>query len=161
MAIRQIREEGDPLLRKKSREVEVIDEKIVQLLDDMYETLKQSEDGIGIAAPQVGVLKRAIVIDLSDEGGEGPYKLINPKIIKSKGEQVCREGCLSVPGVLGDVIRPAEVVVEALNEKGEKVRIRGKEIMAVVLCHEIDHLDGVLFIDKATEFFDADTNEEI
>ncbi len=161
MAIRQIREEGDPLLRKKSREVEVIDEKIVQLLDDMYETLKQSEDGIGIAAPQVGVLKRAIVIDLSDEGGEGPYKLINPKIIKSKGEQVCREGCLSVPGVLGDVIRPAEVVVEALNEKGEKVKIKGKEIMAVVLCHEIDHLDGVLFIDKATEFFDAETNEEI
>lgn len=161
MAIRQIREEGDPLLRKKSREIEVIDEKIVQLLDDMYETLKQSEDGIGIAAPQVGVLKRAIVIDLSDEGGEGPYKLINPKIIKSKGEQVCREGCLSVPGVLGDVIRPAEVVVEALNEKGEKVKIKGKEIMAVVLCHEIDHLDGVLFIDKATEFFDAETNEEI
>lgn len=161
MAIRQIREESDPLLRKKSREVEVIDEKIVQLLDDMYETLKQSEDGIGIAAPQVGVLKRAIVIDLSDEGGEGPYKLINPKIIKSKGEQVCREGCLSVPGVLGDVIRPAEVVVEALNEKGEKVKIKGKEIMAVVLCHEIDHLDGVLFIDKATEFFDAETNEEI
>lgn len=161
MAIRQIREEGDPLLRKKSREVEVIDEKIVQLLEDMYETLKQSEDGIGIAAPQVGVLKRAIVIDLSDEGGEGPYKLINPRIIKTKGEQVCREGCLSVPGVLGDVIRPAEVVVEALNEKGEKVKIKGKEIMAVVLCHEIDHLDGVLFIDKATEFFDAETNEEI
>ncbi len=156
MAIRQIRQEGDPLLRKKSREVEKIDEKIVQLLDDMYDTLKQSEDGIGLAAPQVGVLKRAIVIDLSDEGGEGPYKLINPKIIKSKGEQVCREGCLSVPGVLGDVIRPAEVVVEALNEKGEKVRIKGKEIMAVVLCHEIDHLDGVLFVDKATEFFDAE-----
>lgn len=156
MAIRQIRQEGDPLLRKKSREVEKIDEKIVQLLDDMYDTLKQSEDGIGLAAPQVGVLKRAIVIDLSDEGGEGPYKLINPKIIKSKGEQVCREGCLSVPGVLGDVIRPAEVVVEALNEKGEKVRIQGKEIMAVVLCHEIDHLDGVLFVDKATEFFDAE-----
>lgn len=156
MAIRQIRQEGDPLLRKKSREVEKIDEKIVQLLDDMYDTLKQSEDGIGLAAPQVGVLKRAIVIDLSDEGGEGPYKLINPKIIKSKGEQICREGCLSVPGVLGDVIRPAEVVVEALNEKGEKVRIKGKEIMAVVLCHEIDHLDGVLFVDKATEFFDAE-----
>ena len=161
MAIRTIREEGDPILRKKSREVEVIDDRILELLDDMYETLKASKDGIGLAAPQVGVLKRCIVIDLSDEeGGEGPYKLINPKIVKAKGEQVCREGCLSVPGLLGDVTRPAEVVVEALNEKGEKVKIKGKEIMAVVLCHEIDHLDGILFTDKATEFYDADSEEQ-
>lgn len=126
----------------------------------MYETLKKSEDGIGIAAPQVGVLKRAIIIDLSGEGGEGPYKLINPKIVKAKGEQVCREGCLSVPGVLGDVTRPSEVTVEALNEKGEKVKIKAKEILAVVLCHEIDHLDGVLFIDKAAEFYEADASKE-
>lgn len=160
MAVREIREEGDPLLRKKSREIEKIDDRILELLDDMYETLKKSKDGIGIAAPQVGVLKRAIIIDLSDEGGEGPYKLINPKIVKAKGEQVCREGCLSVPGVLGDVIRPSEVVVEALNEKGEKVRIKGKEIMAVVLSHEIDHLDGILFIDKATEFYEIEDEEE-
>ena len=81
MAIREIREEGDPLLRKKSREIEKIDDRVLELLDDMYETLKKSKDGIGIAAPQVGVLKRVIIIDLSDEGGEGPYKLINPKII--------------------------------------------------------------------------------
>lgn len=159
LAIRTIREEGDPILRKKSREIEVIDERILTLLDDMYETLKASKDGIGIAAPQVGVLKRAIVIDLSEETGEGPYKLINPKIVKTKGEQVCREGCLSVPGLLGDVTRPSEVVVEAFNEKGEKIRIKGKEILAVVLCHEIDHLDGILFVDKATEFYDADEEE--
>ena len=156
MAIRSIREEGDPILRKKSREVEVIDDKILQLLDDMLETLHTSKDGIGLAAPQVGILKRVIVIDLSEEGGDGPFKLINPKIVKAKGEQVCREGCLSVPGVLGDVTRPAEVVVEALDEKGKKVRIKGKEIMAVVLCHEIDHLDGILFTDKATEFYDSE-----
>ena len=160
MAIRQIREEGDPLLRKKSREIEEIDERILELLDDMYDTLKKSPDGIGLAAPQVGVLKRAIVIDLSEEGGEGPYKLINPKIVKRKGEQVCREGCLSVPGVLGDVIRPSEVIVEALNEKGEKVTIKGKDILAVVLCHEIDHLDGVLFVDKATDFYEIENENE-
>lgn len=159
MAIRQIREEGDSLLRKKSREITEIDDRVLELLDDMYETLKSSEDGVGLAAPQVGVLKRAIVVDLSEEGGEGPYKLINPKIVKKKGEQICREGCLSVPGVLGDVIRPAEVIVEAINEKGEKVRIKAKDILAVVFCHEIDHLDGVLFIDKATEFFEIENEE--
>lgn len=160
MAIRQIREEGDPLLRKKSREIEEIDDRVLELLNDMYETLKSSEDGVGLAAPQVGILKRAIVIDLSEEGGEGPYKLINPKIVKKKGEQVCREGCLSVPGVLGDVIRPAEVTVEAINEKGQKVTIKAKDILAVVFCHEIDHLDGVLFIDKATDFYEIDAEDE-
>ena len=153
MALRQIREVGDDLLRKKSRPVEVIDDKIKELLNDMYETLKNSDDGIGLAAPQIGILKRIIVIDLSEEGGE-VYKLINPVIVKAKGEQVCREGCLSVPGVLGDVIRPKEVIVEALDENGKKVRIKGTDLLAIVLSHEIDHLDGVLFIDKATEIFD-------
>lgn len=160
MAQRQIREVGDDLLRKKSRVVEVIDDKIKQLIDDMYDTLKASDDGIGIAAPQVGVLKRVIIVDLSDEGGEGPYKLINPVIVKSKGEQVCREGCLSVPGVLGDVVRPKEVTVEALNEKGEKIVIKATDLLAIVLSHEIDHLDGILFIDKAEELFDADADTE-
>ena len=153
MALRQIREVGDDLLRKKSRPVEVIDEKILELIEDMHETLKKSNDGIGLAAPQIGVLKRIIVIDLSAEDGD-VYKLINPVIVKQKGEQVCREGCLSVPGMLGDVIRPKEVVVEALDEKGNKVRIKATDLLAIVLCHEIDHLDGVLFIDKATELFD-------
>lgn len=162
MAVRNIREEGDPLLRKKSREITQVDDKVRELLSDMYDTLKVSKDGIGIAAPQVGILKRAIVIDLGDEdtSKKGPYKLVNPKIVKKKGEQICREGCLSVPGVLGDVIRPLEVTVEALNENGEKVVIKGRDIMAVVLCHEIDHLDGILFIDKATDFYEADEEEE-
>ena len=160
MAQRQIREVGDPLLRKKSRTVEVIDDKVKQLIEDMYDTLKAADDGIGIAAPQVGVLKRVIIVDLSDEDGEGPYKLINPVITKSKGEQVCREGCLSVPGLLGDVVRPKGVTVEALNEEGKKVVIKAKDLLAICLCHEIDHLDGILFIDKATELFDADAEDE-
>lgn len=159
MALRQIRKVGDEILRKKSRVVETVDERIVELLDDMYDTLKASDDGIGLAAPQIGVLKRLVVIDLTEEDGE-VYKLVNPVIIKSKGEQVCREGCLSVPGVLGDVVRPKEVVVEALNEKGEKIKIKAKDLLAIVLCHEIDHLDGVLFTDKATELFDNVEEEE-
>ncbi len=160
MAVRQIRVIGDELLKKRSREITEIDEKILQLLDDMMDTLHQTDDGIGLAAPQVGILKRAIVVDLSlEEEGAVPYKLINPVIVKKKGEQVCREGCLSVPGKLGDVTRPKEVVVEALNEKGEKIKIKAKDLFAVVLCHEIDHLDGILFTDRATEFYDADEEE--
>ena len=159
MALRQIRKVGDEILRKKSRVVETVDERIVELLNDMYDTLKASDDGIGLAAPQIGVLKRLVVIDLTEEDGE-VYKLVNPVIIRSKGEQVCREGCLSVPGVLGDVVRPKEVVVEALNEKGEKIKIKAKDLLAIVLCHEIDHLDGILFTDKATELFDADAEDE-
>ena len=160
MAQRQIREIGDPLLRKKSRPVEVIDDKIKQLIDDMYETMKKADDGIGIAAPQVGVLKRIIVIDLGEEGDGQVYKLINPVILKQKGEQLCREGCLSVPGMTGDVVRPKEVVVEALNENGEKIKIKAKDLLAVCLSHEIDHLEGILFIDKATEVYDADEETE-
>ena len=159
MALRQIRKVGDEILRKKSRVVETVDERIVELLNDMYDTLIASDDGIGLAAPQIGVLKRLVVIDLTEEDGE-VYKLVNPVIIKSKGEQVCREGCLSVPGVLGDVVRPKEVVVEALNEKGEKIKIKAKDLLAIVLCHEIDHLDGILFTDKATELFDNVEEEE-
>lgn len=160
MAQRQIREVGDDLLRKRSREVEVVDDKIKQLLDDMYDTLKASNDGIGLAAPQVGVLKRVIIIDLGEEGDGKVYKLINPVITKRKGEQVCREGCLSVPGLLGDVVRPKEITVEALDENGKKVVIKAKDLFAICLSHEIDHLDGILFIDKATEIFDADAEEE-
>lgn len=159
MALRQIRKVGDEILKKKSRVVDTVDERIVELLNDMYDTLKASDDGIGLAAPQIGVLKRLVVIDLTEEDGE-VYKLVNPVIIKSKGEQVCREGCLSVPGVLGDVVRPKEVVVEALNEKGEKIKIKAKDLLAIVLCHEIDHLDGILFTDKATELFDNVEEEE-
>ena len=162
MAIRQIREIGDPLLRKKSRPFEVGDDKAKQLLEDLYDTLRVTNDGVGLAAPQVGVLRRAIVVDLSmeEDNPQGPFKLINPVIVKKSGEQVCREGCLSIPGKLGDVTRPNKVTVEALNENGEKVKIKAEGLLAVVLCHEIDHLDGILFIDRATEIFDQEDEEE-
>lgn len=161
MAIRQIREVGDPLLRKKSRPFETVDDKAKELLQDLFDTLKTTEDGVGLAAPQVGVLRRAIVIDLSmeEDNPQGPFKLINPVITKQSGEQVCREGCLSVPGKLGDVTRPNKVTVEALDENGKKVKIKAEGLLAVVLSHEIDHLDGVLFIDKATEIYDQEDLE--
>ena len=136
MAIRVVRENGDEILRKKSREVESIDDKIREILDDMVETLHKY-NGVGLAGPQIGILKRIIVIDLYDD--EGPMKLINPAIVKEKGKQEVEEGCL---------IRPAEVTVEALNENGEKVKIKAKELLAQALCHEIDHLNGILFVDK-------------
>lgn len=145
MAIRQIREEGDEILKKKSREVEQIDERIRELLDDMVETMHKY-NGVGLAAVQVGILKRVIVIDLYDE--KGPIKLINPVIIKEKGEQEVEEGCLSFPNKYAKMIRPAEVVVEALNEKGEKIKIKAKDLLAQALSHEIDHLNGITFVEK-------------
>ena len=145
MAIRQIREEGDEILKKKSREVEQIDDRIRQLLDDMVETMHKY-NGVGLAAVQVGILKRAIVIDLYDE--KGPIKLINPVIIKEKGEQEVEEGCLSFPNKYAKMIRPAEVIVEALNENGEKIKIKAKDLLAQALSHEIDHLNGITFVQK-------------
>lgn len=145
MAIRQIREEGDEILKKKSREIEVIDDRIGELLDDMVETMHKY-NGVGLAAVQVGILKRAIVIDLYDD--KGPIKLINPVIIKEKGEQEVEEGCLSFPNKYAKMIRPAEVVVEALNENGEKIKIKAKDLLAQALSHEIDHLNGITFIEK-------------
>ena len=145
MAIRVVRENGDEILRKKSREVESIDDKIRERLDDMVETLHK-DNGVGLAGPQIGILKRIIVIDLYDD--KGPMKLINPAIVKEKGKQEVEEGCLSFPNQYGKIIRPAEVTVEALNENGEKVKIKAKELLAQALCHEIDHLNGILFVDK-------------
>ncbi len=145
MAIRSIREEGDEILKKKSREIEEIDDRILELLDDMVETMHKY-NGVGLAAVQVGVLKRAIVIDLYDD--KGPIKLINPVIIKEEGEQEVEEGCLSFPNKYAKLIRPAKVTVEALNEKGKKVKINAKELLAQALSHEIDHLNGIVFVDK-------------
>lgn len=145
MAVRIIREEGDEILRKKSREIEVIDDKIRELLDDMVETMHKY-NGVGLAAVQVGILKKAIVIDIYD--GKGPIKLINPVIVKQKGKQEVEEGCLSFPNKYAKMIRPEEVIVEALDENGEKVKIRAKELLAQALCHEIDHLNGIVFIDN-------------
>ena len=145
MAIRTIREEGDEILRKKSREVEKIDEKIIELIDDMFETMHKY-NGVGLSAVQVGILKRIIVIDTGEEGEK--FALINPEIIKTKGEQTVEEGCLSFPNKFGKTIRPCEVTAIGLNEKGEKVKIKAKELLAQAICHEIDHLNGELFIDK-------------
>ena len=146
MAVRIIRQEGDEILKKKSREVEEIDEKIQELIKDMIETMHKA-NGVGLAAVQVGVLKRIVVIDLYEEGVE-PYILINPEIVKTKGEQTVEEGCLSFPNKFAKIVRPKEVTVKALNEKGEKIEIKAKDLLAQAICHEVDHLNGEVFIDK-------------
>ena len=145
MAIRNLRYEGDEILRKRSREIEIIDDKIKELAQDMLETMHKW-DGLGLAGPQVGVLKRIIVIDLYEEGMQ--FVLINPVIIKEKGVQEVDEGCLSFPNKYGKVERPKEIVVEALDLDGKKVKIKAKDLLAEALSHEIDHLNGVLFTDK-------------
>ena len=144
MAIRNLRYNKDEILRKRSREIEVIDDKIKELAYDMLETMHKY-DGVGLAAPQVGILKRIIVIDLYEEGTQ--FILINPVIVKTKGEQICEEGCLSFPNQFGKVKRPKEIEVIALDLNGNKVRIKGKDLLAQALSHEIDHLEGKLFID--------------
>jgi len=150
MALRQIRLIGDEVLRKKSREVQVVDDRIRELLDDMADTMYNTENGGGLAAPQVGILKRLVVIDM----GEGLIKLINPRIIHQEGTQEVVEGCLSIPDRNGKLTRPAKVTVQALNENGEEFVLTGTGAMAKCLCHEIDHLDGILYIDWVTEFLD-------
>jgi len=146
MAIRIIRQEGDEILKKKSREVEKIDEKVLELIQDMIETMHKL-DGVGLAAVQVGVLKRIVVIDLYEEGVP-PYIFINPEIVKEKGEQTVDEGCLSFPNKFAKIVRPKEVTLRALNEKGEKIEIKAKDLLAQAICHEVDHLNGIVFVDK-------------
>lgn len=144
MAVRNVREDGDEILRKKSREVEVVDDRIKELLDDMVDTMHKY-NGVGLSAVQVGILKRLVVIDLDDD--KGPIKLVNPVIIKTKGEQEVEEGCLSFPNQYAKLIRPMEVVAEALDENGNKIKIKAKGLLAQAICHELDHLDGILFVD--------------
>lgn len=146
MAIRNIRIYGDEILRKKCRPVDNINNRITVLLDDMLETMYKA-DGVGLAGPQVGVLKRVVVIDV----GEGPIYLVNPEIIESEGSQIGSEGCLSIPGRQGMVKRPARVKAKALDKEGKEIIIDGEGLLAVALCHEIDHLDGILFTDKIIE----------
>lgn len=146
MAIRNIRTIGDDILRKKCRKVEIIDNRILTLINDMKDTMYYA-DGVGLAAPQVGILKRIAVVDV----GEGPVILINPEIIETEGEYVDIEGCLSIPGEQGKVKRPQRVKVKALNEKGEEFIVVGEDFFSRAMCHEIDHLDGILYIDKTIE----------
>ncbi|MBL4934170.1 peptide deformylase [Clostridium sp. YIM B02515] len=150
MALRQIRLYDDEILRKKSKGVKVVDDKIRQILDDMAETMYNTENGGGLAAPQVGILKRLVVIDM----GEGLIKLVNPKIIAEEGNQEVIEGCLSIPNKWGKLDRPEKVTVQALNENGEEIILTGKGDLAKCFCHEIDHLDGILFTDFVTEYID-------
>ncbi|MBR3249372.1 MAG: peptide deformylase [Clostridia bacterium] len=145
MAIRTIRENGDEILKKKSREVEKIDDRLQILIDDMIETMHKYE-GVGLAAVQVGILKRVLVIDLYDD--KGPIAMINPVILKEKGEQEVDEGCLSFPNQFAKVIRPAEVTVEYTDREGKKVKVKAKELFAQAISHEVDHLNGEVFIDK-------------
>lgn len=151
MAIRNIVKKGDGILRKKSREVTEINDRLITLLDDMYETMLD-DNGVGLAAVQVGILRRVVVIDI----GDGKIELINPKIIASDGEQREIEGCLSCPGENGYTVRPMKVTVEALNRYGEKFTVTGEGLLARAFCHELDHLDGILFIDKAVEMLEPD-----
>ncbi len=145
MAIRNLRYEDDEILRKKSKEIEVIDDKIKQLAEDMIETMHKY-DGLGLAGPQIGILKRIVVIDLYEEGTQ--FVLINPVIVSQKGEQIVEEGCLSFPEKFGKVVRPKEVTVEALDLDGKKFKLVGRDLLAQALCHEIDHLNGEVFINK-------------
>lgn len=144
MAIRTIREIGDPVLNKVSKEVKEITPRIQDLIDDMFETMYEA-NGVGLAAPQVGILKRIVVIDVT---GDTPMLLINPRIVEVSGEQTGNEGCLSVPGKTGIVTRPNYVKVIAQNENLETVEFEGTELLARAFCHEIEHLDGHLYVEK-------------
>ena len=146
MAIRNIVKEGDSVLTKKCHYVTKFDARLSQLIDDMKETLAQA-NGIGLAAPQVGVLKRIVVIDVSENGDE-PILMINPKILETSGEQTGSEGCLSVPGKAGNVTRPNYVKALAYDENMEPFEIEGTELLARAICHELDHLEGKLYVEK-------------
>lgn len=145
MAIRKVLTipDDNDFLRKKSRDVTMIDDRILTLLDDMKETL-YAENGVGLAAPQVGILRRVVVIDI----GEGLIELINPVIVYKKGEQINAEGCLSIPGRSGTVSRPEKVRVRAIDRNNKEFTIEGEGLLAIALCHEIDHLNGTLYVDK-------------
>ena len=144
MAIRNIREIGDPVLNKKCKEVNELIDRTRELIDDMFETMYDA-DGVGLAAPQVGILKRIVVIDVT---GENPILLINPVIMETSGEQRGYEGCLSVPGKNGIVTRPNYVKVKAYNEEMKPFELEGTELLARAICHELEHLDGHLYVER-------------
>ena len=153
MALRNIVLEGDPLLRKKSRPVEEINDRIIKLLDDMAETLEAS-GGVGLAAPQVGIMRRLCVIDV----GDGVIEFINPVILESEGEQEVQEGCLSCPGEFGIILRPAHVKAQFQDREGNLCEIEGDDLFAQAMCHEFDHLDGIIFKSKVERML---TEEEL
>ena len=144
MAIRNIREIGDEVLTKRCKEVTEMTPRVKELIEDMLETMYEA-NGVGLAAPQVGVLKRIVVIDTT---GEDPHILINPRIVESSGEQTGQEGCLSLPGKSGQVTRPNYVKVVALDVNMKPIEVEGQELLARALCHELDHLDGHMYVEK-------------
>lgn len=156
MAIRQIVKEGDPVLTKKCRPVEKFDARLAQLLDDMAETLHLA-NGVGLAAPQVGILRRVVIVDV----GEGVIELINPKIIAFSGEQESLEGCLSCPGEWGITRRPDYVKVKAQDRNGNEFTVDGRELLAKAFCHELDHLDGIIYKQKAIRMLTPKEIEEL
>ena len=149
MAIRQLRLREDEILRKRCKDVKKFDEKLGILLDDMYDTMTKAE-GVGLAAPQVGIIKRVVIIDV----GEGRIELINPEIIESSGSQNGREGCLSFPGLYGEVERPSYVKIKAQDRNGEEFELEGRDLLARAICHECDHLAGHVFTEKVTKYVD-------
>ena len=155
MAILNILKEGDETLRKKCRKVEEITPRILQLLDDMHDTLEKAQ-GVGLAAPQVGILRRIVIVEIDDK----KYEMINPEIVATKGKQEEIEACLSVPEKYGSVVRPSWVKVRATDRYGKEFEAEGTGLMARCFCHELDHLDGILYIDKATETFTPDEIED-
>ena len=156
MAIREIRVQGDEVLGKVCKEVKAMTPRTLVLIEDMIDTMYEAM-GVGLAAPQVGILKRLVVIDV----GEGPIVLINPEILETSGEQTGDEGCLSVPGKAGTVTRPNYVKVKALDENMEEVIYEGEGLLARAFCHEIDHLDGHLYVEKVEgELHDVEVSEE-
>jgi peptide deformylase len=155
MALRNIVKEGDEILAKRAREVPEVNDRIRELLDDMIETMREN-DGIGLAAPQVGVLRRVFVVEIDEE----LYELINPEIIETEGIQTGDEGCLSVPGCIGTVERPAYIKVRGLDRFGNEIEVEGTELLAVALSHEYDHLEGILFVSKALEVQEIDPVDE-
>lgn len=145
MALRNIREYGDPVLTKKCKTVKEMNDRMKTLVRDMFETMYET-GGVGLAAPQVGVLKRIVVIDVTEDQSE-PHVLVNPEIIFSEGEQCGMEGCLSVPGKMGQVTRPNHVICRAFDENMEPIELEGTELLARAICHELDHLDGKMYVD--------------
>lgn len=143
MAIRNIRVDGDEILRQPCKPVKAMTPRISELIDDMFDTMYEA-GGVGLAAPQVGVLRRIVVIDVMDDN---PLVLINPEIVEQDGEQIGEEGCLSLPGLAGEVSRPSHVVCKALDRNMEPITVEGTELLARCICHELDHLDGVLYKD--------------
>lgn len=156
MALRNIVLDGDPILRKISRPVEEVNDKVRMILDDMVETM-QDANGLGLAAPQIGILRRMFVVGMEDGS---VYYVVNPEIIEKRGKQTGEEGCLSVPDYYGTVERPQYIKIKALDREGKEQVIEAEDFLAVAMCHEYDHLDGILYTDKAEDIFELGAEEE-